>query len=144
MLTISAKFNLLCIATRMLAGLNLLFIWVYAVVLDGTGSLCWYPVLPRLRRANATERTGVVTTGSDPVSPVADASGRATPAVPDIDIDARLIQLLEDVAEGKARATVTGIRNHLGCAQETAVKLNRQLQGLLAAPSHHSGGSHVR
>lgn len=45
----------------------------------------------------------------------------------DCPADPRLPQLMRAVSEGKVRATVVGIRKYLGCAQETAAQLRREL-----------------
>ncbi|MGI0504868.1 hypothetical protein ABY44_17555 [Burkholderia sp. ZZQ-2] len=49
------------------------------------------------------------------------------------EVDRRLLQLVDDVANGKVRPTVDGIREHFNCAQKTASHLRRRYQALCDA-----------
>ncbi|SDQ79302.1 hypothetical protein [Paraburkholderia tuberum] len=129
--------------------LDLLFALVCACVLDGIGAMGWYFALSARRRDDATGCAGVVTTGKDGHDSVRtevdadDHDDHVTSFVPDQNVDARLQQLMCDVVEGKLPVTVTGIRNHLGCAQATAAKLRRELLAFGAVTVRSNGGRHA-
>jgi hypothetical protein len=67
-------------------------------------------------------KTGSHEVPGNPVSPL--------PVAGPTDDD--VTQLARDVAAGRVRATVAGIRGHLGCSQARAVALRRQLSDLTA------------
>lgn len=116
--------------------LNLLLALVCAGVLDLTGGLCWYLTFGSGRR-----HMGAVVA---PVVAGATAGSREQPSDTDIvtpdvgaqvveEVDRRLLQLVDDVANGKVRPTVDGIREHFNCAQKTASRLRRRYQALCDA-----------
>lgn len=126
--------------------MNLLLGLVYAGVLDGIGAMGWYLVLSTRLSDDATECVGVASTGKDGRNSIAQgghADALETSFLSAANVDARLPQLIRDVAEGKVPATVTGIRNHLGCAQETAAKLRRELLAFGAVIVRSDGGRHA-
>jgi hypothetical protein len=114
--------------------LNLLLALVCAGVLDCLGSLCWWLAFDGGRVAVTTGATDVVVSGDpsrrDPVNPDPE-----TPADTDVPVvneyDGRLMQLVRDVAAGKLRPTVGGIRKHFSCAQGTATQLCREYRAFL-------------
>ncbi|CAG9234869.1 hypothetical protein [Burkholderia vietnamiensis] len=125
---------------------DLLFALLCACVLDGIGAMSWYFVLSTRLSDDATGCAGVVSTGKDGRNSIVHgghANDRETSFLSAANVDARLPQLMRDVAEGKVPATVTGIRNHLGCAQETAAKLRRELLAFGAVIVRSSGGRHA-
>ncbi|SDF82971.1 hypothetical protein SAMN05216466_101208 [Paraburkholderia phenazinium] len=127
---------------------SLLLGLLYAGVLDGIGVLGWYLVMPvRRRGGDAVIAAAVAATTVERVPVEADkalhADNRITPCCPDNEIDTQLMHLMRDVSEGKVKATVADIRNYLGCAQETAVKLRRELLALRAVIIQNSGGQHA-
>jgi hypothetical protein len=128
---------------------SLLLGLVYAGVLDGIGVLGWYLVMPVRRRGGDAVTAAVVAASSDvervPIEAdkAVHTDNRITPCCPDNEIDTQLMHLMRDVSEGKVKATVAGIRNYLGCAQETAVKLRRELLALRAVTIQNSGGQHA-
>jgi hypothetical protein len=132
------------------ARLNFFLALVSASVADGIASLGWYLLLPGSRRNDNDGKTSVAVTDVWSIREhvvtheVPNTNERAINLAVDCNTDVRLVQLMRDVAEGKLQPTVSGIRNHVGCAQETALKLRRQLQGLIAMADHSSGGRHVR
>lgn len=116
--------------------LNLFLALMCAGVLDFTGSFCWYLAFGRSRR-----HMGAVVA---PVVAGATAGSREQPTDTDIvtldvgaqvveEVDRRLLQLVDDVANGKVRPTVDGIREHFNCAQKTASHLRRRYQALCDA-----------
>lgn len=129
---------------------DLLLDLIYAGVLDGIGVLGWYLALSGRRhdvgRARSTSATIDNSMDNHPLATeVANgADPRATRSISGGDTDARLEQLLRDVADGKVKATVAGIRDYLGCAQGKAAKLRRELLTLGVVIDRTSGGRHVR
>ncbi|WP_124083971.1 hypothetical protein [Burkholderia gladioli] len=123
---------------------------VYASVLDGISVLCWCFTLSGRRHDNGTAHsTDVEIDNSMSTYPHATevangADGSTASSASGSDTDVRLEQLLRDVADGKLKATVAGIRNHLGCAQGKAAKLRRELLTLGVVIDRSSGGRHVR
>ncbi|MFL9928828.1 hypothetical protein P0D88_06060 [Paraburkholderia sp. RL18-103-BIB-C] len=111
---------------------SLLLSLVCAGVLDGIGVVAWYLVF-------AVRRTGdcdsVMSVASDDVAAVAcvvpgtgaESESHAAPPAANRQPDTRLTQLMRAVADGEVKVTVGGIRNYLGCAQGTAIKLRREL-----------------
>ena len=125
---------------------DLAFALVCACVLDGIGAMGWYFVLSTRLSDDATGCAGVLSTGKDGHNSIvqgAHANDLKTSFLSAANVDARLPQLMRDVAEGKVPATVTGIRNHLGCAQETAAKLRRELLAFGAVIVRGNGGRHA-
>jgi hypothetical protein len=123
---------------------------IYAAVLDGIGVLGWYLALSRRlydgRPAYATTVAIGNGMGSDPVATEvgSDADGPAARSTVLSDADAELAQFMRDVADGKLKPTVAGIRNHLGCSQQKAVKLRRELAVHGVVIDRSSGGRDVR
>ncbi len=119
------------------AHLNLLLALVRAVALDGMASLTWY-IAFKSRRTTATNASNSVvmldTARSRPAVASIEASAEdGVVEAADADADSRLLQLARDVAAGKLRPTVDGIRNHFNCAQATAIKLSRGYKELQPA-----------
>ncbi len=111
---------------------GLLLSLVCAGVLDGIGVVAWYLVFA-VRRAG--DRDSVMSVEHDDVvvaaglvdGPGAESKSRALPPIADRLLDTRLTQLTRAVADGQLKMTVAGIRNYLGCAQGTAIRLRRAL-----------------
>jgi hypothetical protein len=111
---------------------SLLLNLVCAGVLDGIGAAAWYLGFA-VRRTGECER--VMSVASDDVAAAAcvapgtpaESESHAAPPVADRLPDTRLTQLMRAVADGHVRVTVAGIRNYLGCAQGTAIRLRREL-----------------
>lgn len=114
--------------------LNLLLALVCAGVLDCLGSLCWWLAFDGSRTTVTPGVTGVVVP-DDPnrrglVSPETETTTDTEAPVVN-EYDGRLVQLVRDVAAGKLRPTVDGIRKHFSCAQGTATQLCREYRALL-------------
>ncbi|MBB5501042.1 hypothetical protein [Paraburkholderia sp. MM5384-R2] len=111
---------------------GLLLSLVCAGVLDGIGVVAWYLVFAVHRTG---DRDSVMSVESDDLAvvarvvhgPEAESKNRALPPIADRLLDTRLTQLTRAVADGQVKMTVAGIRNYLGCAQGTAIKLRREL-----------------
>jgi hypothetical protein len=109
--------------------LNLLLAIVCAGVLDFTGSFGWFLVLERGRNNAVVKVSPVASTIDSSRREQAEADERPTSdsSTPVTDeSDGRLIQLVHDVAAGKVRPTIEGIRVHFNCAQKAATELRRQ------------------
>lgn len=123
---------------------------IYASVLDGIGIIGWFFAMQGRSHDNSTERSasGEIghCMGNCPLE--TELANGAVDRTVRFDTgshtDVRFEQLLRDVADGKLKATVAGIRNHLGCAQGTAAKLRRELLTLGVIIDRNSGGRHVR
>lgn len=125
---------------------DLLFALICACVLDGIGAMGWYFVLSTRLSDDAAGGAGVLSTGKHGCNSIIQgehAKDLETSFLSAANVDARLPQLMRDVAEGKVPATVAGIRNHLGCAQETAAKLRRELLAFRAVIVRSNGGRHA-
>ncbi|MBU9442674.1 hypothetical protein KTE62_13195 [Burkholderia multivorans] len=113
--------------------LNLLLALVCGAVLDLTGGFCWYLALGRSRR-HMDEVAAPVVAGATECS--CEQPSDTEIVTPDVgtqvfeEVDRRLLQLVDDVANGKVRPTVDGIREHFNCAQKTASQLRRRYQAL--------------
>lgn len=130
--------------------LNLIFGLIYAIVLDGIGMLGWHFALSWRRHDGRTGRFSSVAIGngigSDPRAAEvdSDADGRATRSTLPSDADVQLAQFMRDVADGNVKLTVAGIRNYLGCSQQKAAKLRRELAVLGVVIDRSNGGRYVR
>lgn len=115
--------------------LNLLLSLIYASVLDGIGVLGWYFALSGHCQDDrvACFPSAVIANGKD-----------SDPLLTNIGSDSQLAQLMRDVAGGKLKATVAGIRNYLGCSQQKATKLRRELAARGVVIDRNSGGRHGR
>ncbi|WCM20072.1 hypothetical protein NDK50_00905 [Paraburkholderia bryophila] len=122
---------------------------IYAAVLDGIGVLGWYLALSgRLYDGRPAYATTVAIgngMGSDPVATEvgSDADGPAARSTVLSGADAELAQFMRDVADGKVKPTVAGIRNYLGCSQQKAAKLRRELAVLGVVIDRRSGDRDV-
>ncbi|WP_155635709.1 hypothetical protein [Burkholderia cepacia] len=113
--------------------LNLLLALVCAGVLDLIGGLCWYLAFEPGRRGDQamTEQVVVASAeGSCEQGAVTEVTSPDSVTQVVDEVDARLLQLIRDVAAGKVRPTIDGIREHFNCAQKTASHLRRQYQTL--------------
>ncbi|UEP27994.1 hypothetical protein [Burkholderia sp. B21-007] len=121
--------------------LNLAVALVCACVLDFTGGFCWFLALGHSRGdGEANEAPVVVTTTASRSGLAISEDGPATAPEPDV-TDSRLLQLVHDVAAGKVRPTIDGIREHFNCAQKTATDLRRRYYALYQAV--HSAASQI-
>lgn len=115
--------------------LNLLLCLIYSSVLDGIGILGWYFALSGHSQGDRIWH----------FSGEALANGRGSdPLLTGIGSDSQLAKLMCDIAGGKVKATVAGIRNYLGCSQQKAVKLRRELLALGVVIDPGNGGRYVR
>jgi hypothetical protein len=114
------------------ARVDLLSGLAFAAVLEGVACLLWSLALRQ--PAQAAAGSGVTQASHRQVMPLAEpvtnanvmtqpAEATVTAAPTEVDV----AQLIEDIAAGRVRATVAGIRRHLGCSQAKAVALRRQL-----------------
>lgn len=123
---------------------------LFAIILEGTGSLCWYVVLQR-RELSATGPMPVQHMQPAPVLPPVTAASQAVtqgassstvPAddllesgiAPGSEINAqhgKVLQLAErvrpEIEAGRVRLNVTDIREFLHCARATAAQVRRAL-----------------
>jgi hypothetical protein len=118
------------------AKLNLLLALVCAAVLDLTGSFGWYLAFEPSRASAVVKADSVASledsSRDEPASsrpePVVDTNGVVTETTVD-----RQAQLVHDVAAGKLRPTVEGIRAHFRCSQKEAIQLRRRFHALREA-----------
>lgn len=116
--------------------LNLLLALVCAAVLDFTGSFGWYLAFES-GRVSAVAKVGPVASQSEPGhdEPVKASSELVadTDSIAADTTDARLTQLVHDVAAGMVHPTVKAIRAHFRCSQKAANQLHRQFHMLREA-----------
>ncbi|GMG91449.1 MULTISPECIES: hypothetical protein [Cupriavidus] len=116
--------------------LNLLLALACAAVLDCMGSLCWWLAFDGSRAVVTTGVTSVVAP-DDPSHRDLVSSRREATTDADVPVaneyDGRLVQLIRDVAAGKLRPTVDGIRRYFSCAQGKANQLCREYHALRLA-----------
>jgi len=117
---------------------DLLSALAFAAVLEGLACLLWTVALgSRLAAQGPGPVTNPVTRSHEVDVPSHDSSSishavapEAAPPVPVIaSNDSELTRLGRDIVAGLVRPTVADIRRHLGCSQERAAKLRRQLAG---------------
>jgi hypothetical protein len=105
---------------------------VFAAVLEGVSCLLWLVALrppPLLPAAAVTPQAVTRVTADrreDAGSHRVTSDVSAAPETDDVPPD-EVTQLVRDIAAGRLRPTVTGIRRHLGCSQARASALRRQL-----------------
>jgi hypothetical protein len=112
-----------------------------AIAPDGAGSR--ESVVPECEAVVGEHETIAPEPSIGTTEPAAWGDDRTTCVVSDQSVDGRLVQLIRDVADGAVQPTVAGIRSHLGCAQETAAKLRRELLALGVVTVHSNGGRYV-
>ena len=116
--------------------LNLLLALACAAVLDCMGSLCWLLAFDGGCVVVTAAVTGVVGAHSPSRRDLVNSEPETTRSgeVPVAnEHDARLMQLIRDVAAGKLRPTVDGIRKRFNCAQGKATLLYREYRVLRPA-----------
>lgn len=87
----------------------------FATVLEGMACLLWWTALSGPRGAPVTSSREAVT--FDSTVPI--------PAVTEPETE--VTKLARDIAAGRVRPTVSGIRRHLGCSQAKAASLRKQI-----------------
>jgi hypothetical protein len=108
---------------------SLLFSLVCAGVLDGIGVVAWYLVFAARRTVEGKSMMPDTPHDVAAIVPIANMEQPNSTALPmsDPPRDAKLMQLMQAVADGTVPPTVAGIRKYLGCAQVTAAKLRREV-----------------
>ncbi|REE17132.1 hypothetical protein B0G71_0070 [Paraburkholderia sp. BL27I4N3] len=143
--------------------INLMLALAFAVVLEGVACLCWYVAL-RPGSSHPTVEPPVTPGVTPPVTAAVPIEFNASHAslmnshvtadvmtmpqaspihADHVMPDDEIVQLGRDIATGRVRPTVAGIRRHLGCSQAKASTLRRQIGELQVSPQPTSSALSV-